>query len=83
MGRQSKEEHLLRQAKHRLDVNSNDQSDFLGNSNDKDVHHKRTRKMGTRKYLRESCYHCIECSVTNSLATLISKRPLNSTFSAL
>ena len=60
MGRQSKEEHPLGQAKHRSDVNPNDQSKLLGNSNDRDVHHKHTRKMRTRKYLRESTYHRIE-----------------------
>ena len=47
MGRQSEEEYLLRQAKHRLDIDPNDQSDVSGSSNDRDVCHKRTRKMGT------------------------------------
>ena len=84
MGRQSEKEYLLRQAKHRSNIDPNDQSDLLGSSNNRDVRHKRTRKMGTQKYLRESCYyHHIECSVTNSLAALIRKWPLNSTFSAL
>ena len=26
--------------------------------------------MGTQKYIKESCYHCIECSVVNFLAAL-------------
>ena len=73
MGRQSEEEYLLGQAKHRSDIDPNDQSDLLGNSNDKDMHHKRTRKMETQKYLRESCYYHIECSVTNSLTALMRK----------
>ena len=73
MGRQSEEEYLLRQAKLRSDIDPNDQSDFPGSSNDRDVHHKHTRKMRTRKYLRESYYHRIECSVTNSLAALMKK----------
>ena len=73
MGRQSEEEYLLRQAKHRSYINPNDQSDLSGSSNDKDVRHKRTRKMGTQKYLRESYYHCIECTVANSLTALIRK----------
>ena len=73
MGRQSEEEYILKQAKHRSNIDPNDQSDLLGSSNDRDVRHKRTRNMGTQKYLRESCYHCIECFVTNSLATLMRK----------
>ena len=35
-------------------------------------------KMKTEKYLRESCYHRIECSAANSLAAFMWKRPLNS-----
>ena len=73
MGRQSEEEYLLGQAKHRSDIDPNDQSDFPGSSNDRDVHHKRIRNMGTQKYLRKSCYHRIECSVDNSLTTLMRK----------
>ena len=73
MGRHYKKEYLLEQAKHRSDIDPNDQSDLLGSSNDKDVRHKRTRKMGTQKYLRESYYHRIECTVANSLAALIRK----------
>ena len=73
MGRQSEEEYILKQAKHRSNIDPNDQSDLPGSSNDRDVRHKRTRKMGTQKYLRESYYHCIECFVANSLATLMRK----------
>ena len=73
MGRQSEEEYILKQAKHRSNIDPNDQSDLPGSSNDRDVRHKRTRKMGTQKYLRESCYHRIECSVANSLAALMRK----------
>ena len=73
MGRQSEEEYLLGQAKHRSDIDPNDQSDLPGRSNDRDMRHKHTRKMGTQKYLRERCYHRIECSVTNSLAALMKK----------
>ena len=71
MGRQSEEEYLLRQAKHISDIDLNDQSDLLGNSNDRDVRHKHTRKMGTQKYLRKSYHHHIECFVANSLAALM------------
>ena len=73
MGRQSEEEYLLRQAKHKSDIDPNDQSDLSGNSNDRDVRHKRTRNMGTQKYLRKNCYHRIKYSVANSLATLMRK----------
>ena len=83
MGRQSEEEYLLEQAKHRSNIDPNDQSDLPGSSNNRDVCHKHTRNMGTQKYLRESCYHRIKCFVANFLAVLIRKRPLNSTFSAL
>ena len=34
--------------------------------------------MGTQKYLRESCYHNIECTTATFLATFMWKRPLNS-----
>ena len=73
MGRQFKEEYLLRQAKHRSDIDHNDQSDLPGSSNDRDVRHKRIRKMGTQKYLKESCYHRIKYSVANSLVALMRK----------
>ena len=73
MGRQSKEEYLLGQAKHRLDIDPNDQSNLPGSSNNRDVRHKRTRKMGTKKYQRESYYYRIKCSVANSLAALMRK----------
>ena len=36
-------------------------------------------KMGANKYPRKSCYHCIECSVANSLAAFMWRRLLNST----
>ena len=73
MGRQSEEEYLFRQAKHISDIDLNDQSDLLGSSNDRDVRHKHTRKMGTYKYLRKSYHHRIECFVANSLAALMWK----------
>ena len=49
------------------------QGDVLGNSIDKHMHYERTGQMGDEKYLRESCYHHIECSTANSLATLMRK----------
>ena len=55
-------------------------SNVLEDSVEKDIHHKNTRQMKTMKYLRESCYHYIECSVANSLAILMRKWYLNSNF---
>ena len=56
------------------------QSNILGDSIDKDTYPESTRQREAMKYLRESCYHRIECSVANSLTTLIRKRYLNSNF---
>ena len=57
---------------------SNNQGDLPGSSNDKDVHHKCIRMMETQKYLRESCYHCIECTTATFLAAFMWRRLLNS-----
>ena len=73
MGRWFEEEYLLRQAKHRSDIDPNDQNDIPRSFSDRDVRHKRTRRRGIPKYLRESYYHHIECSVANSLAALMRK----------
>ena len=35
-------------------------------------------KLEVEKYLGKSCYHCIECSVANSLAAFMQRKPLNS-----
>ena len=56
------------------------QSNIPENSINKDMHYEGTKQMGAEKYLRESCYHRIEYSVTNSLATLMRKWCLNNTF---
>ena len=34
--------------------------------------------MEIQKYLRENCYHCIECITTTFLAAFMWRRPLNS-----
>ena len=47
------------------------QGDIPETSIDKDVHHKRIGQIGAVKYLRESCYHRIECSAANPLAALM------------
>ena len=57
---------------------SNNQGNLPRNSSDKGVHHEHTRKRGTQKYLRESCYHRIECTASTFLAAFMWKRPLNS-----
>ena len=49
------------------------EGDITGSSIDKDVHYERIGGMKVRKYLRESCYHRIECSVVNSLGALMMK----------
>ena len=64
MGGWPEKEYLLEHDKYNLNMYSNHQGDLLGNSSDKDVHHKRIRMMETQKYLRESCYHRIECTTT-------------------
>ena len=42
-------------------------------SMDKDKYQKETKQRKAIKYLRESCYHRIECSTTNPLAALMRK----------
>ena len=49
------------------------QSNVSEDSIDKDIHHERTGQREAMKYLRESCYHRIECSAANSLAALMWK----------
>ena len=56
------------------------QGDILGDSIDKDMYYERTEGVGARKYLRESYYHHIECFAANSLAALMRKWCLNSSF---
>jgi len=41
------------------------------------VLYERTGRMGARKYLRKSYYHCIKCPATNFLAAFMWKKPLN------
>ena len=56
------------------------QSNILGDSIDKDIHHESIGQREGMKYLRESYYHRIECSAPNSLTTLMWKWYLNSNF---
>ena len=47
------------------------QSNIPRDSIDKDTHHKSTGQREVIKYLRESYYHRIECSVAKFLAALM------------
>ena len=49
------------------------QGDIPENSIDKDICYERTGQVGCEKYLRESYYHCIECSAANHLSALMRK----------
>ena len=49
------------------------QGNIPRDSIDKDTHHEGIGQRGTMKYLRESCYHCIEFFVANSLTVLMRK----------
>ena len=78
-GRWSEEEFLLGYDKYNSNMYSNNQGDLPRSSSDRDVHHEHTRRRGTQKYLRESCYHHIECTAATFLAAFMWRRPLNST----
>ena len=78
MGGWFEEEYLLGHDKYISNTYSNNHGDLPGSSSDKDEHHKRIRMMGTQKYLRKSCCHCIEYTAVTFLATFMLKRPLNS-----
>ena len=57
---------------------SSNQGDLPRSSSDKDMHHKHIMMMRTQKYLRENCYHRIECTIATFLAAFMLRRPLNS-----
>ena len=78
-GRWSEKEFLLEYDKYSLSMYSNKQGDFPRSSSDRDVHHEHMRRRGTQKYLRESCYHNIECTAVTFLVPFMWRRPLNST----
>ena len=48
-------------------------SNVSRDSIDKDIHYESTGQREAMKYLRESYYHCIECSAANSRAALMWK----------
>ena len=78
MGRWFEEEYLLGNDKYNSNMYSNNQGDLPRGSSDRDVHHEHTRRSGTQKYLRESCYHHNECTATTFIAVFMWRRPLNS-----
>ena len=73
MGRLSEEEYLIIYDKYSSNMYSNDQSGLPWSSSDRDVHHEHTRKRGTQKYLRESYYNRIECTVATFLGIYVEK----------
>ena len=78
MGRWFEEEYLFRYDKYSSNMYFNNWGDLPGSFGDKNVHHKCIRMMWTQKYLRESCYHHIECTTTTFLAAFMLRRSLNS-----
>ena len=77
MGGWSEEEYLLGYDKYSSNTYSKNQDNLPRNSDDKDVHQKHIGMMGTQKYLRENCYHRIECIAATFLAAFMIRRPLN------
>ena len=75
MGGWSEEEYLIEHDKYVSNTCSNDHDDLLGSSNNKDVCHEHLRMMEPQKYLRESCYHHIECTAATFLAAFMLRRP--------
>ena len=59
----------------------NNRSDLYRSSSDRDVPYKHTRRKETQKYLRQNCYHRIECTETSFLAAFIWKTPEQCCFS--
>ena len=57
---------------------SNNQGDLPRSPIDRDMHHEQTKMRGIQKYLRESCYHHIECTVATFLAVFMWRKSLKS-----
>ena len=79
----SEEEYLLGHDKYVSNTCPNDHDDLAGSSSDKDVYHERPKMMGSHKYLRESCYHCIECTAATFLTASMLRRPVNNVVLAI
>ena len=58
---------------------SNNRGDLPRSSIDRDVHREHTKRRRIQKYLRENCYHHIECTAATFLAAFMWRRLLNST----
>ena len=78
MGVWFEEEYLIRHDKYSSNMYPYNQGNLPRSSSDRDMHHEHTRKRGTQKYLRESCYHSIECTAATFLTAFMWRRPLNS-----
>ena len=74
----SEEEYLLGHDRYSLNMYSSNQGDLSRSFSNKNMHHKCIRVMRTQKYLRESCYYCIECTTATFLVAFMLRRPLNS-----
>jgi len=57
---------------------SNNQDNLPRSFIDRNVHHEHTKKRGTQKYLRESCYNRIKCIAATFLTAFMWRKPLNS-----
>ena len=78
MGRLSKKEGLLRQAKNRSRINLSNLGNLPARFSDKDMSRNVQEKMKPQeKYLRESYYHLIKCITTTFLAVFMWRRLLN------
>ena len=79
MGRLSKKEGLLRQAKNRSRINLSNLGNLPARFSDKDMSRNVQEKMKPQeKYLRESYNHLIKCITTTFLAVFMWRRLLNS-----
>ena len=71
MGVWFEEEYLIRHDKYSSNMYLYNQGNLPRSSSDRDMHHEHTRKRGTQKYLKDSCYHPIECTVATFLAVFM------------
>ena len=70
-GRRFEEGFLLGYDKYSSNICSNDESDLHKSSSDRNVPYEHTRRKGTQKYLRKSCYQCIKCTKNTFLAAFM------------
>ena len=77
-GRRFEEKFLLGYDKYSSNMCFDDESDLHRGSSDRDVSHEHTRRKGTQKYLRKTCYHHIKCTEATFLNVFMWRRLLNS-----